>query len=228
VPVFDNIIVFAELVVPRFWFPKLNELGETLAVAPLFPIPTNSTTCCGLFSALSVTTMLPPRDQAAVGLKVTLIVHDDPAATPPMQSLVCEKSPLGVIELTVKVAVPGLLTVMDFVELLFPSSTPVKLRLAGPTVADAATPVPLKGTVCGLPAALSVKLSVEERLPVFAGVNVTLIVQLAFTARVFPQVCVCEKYALLPLVILMVVKDKDEVPALVSVTTCALLLTPTI
>jgi hypothetical protein len=95
-------------------------------------------------------------------------------------------------------------------------------------VAPAATPVPLKGTVCGLPAALSAMLSVEDRLPVFSGVNVTLIVQLAFATRVFPHVCVCEKYALFPPVILMVVKDRVEVPVLVSVTTCALLLTPTI
>jgi hypothetical protein len=187
-PVFDNVIVFTELWVPRFWFPKFNELGETLAAAPLFPIPTSSTTCCGLFNALSVITMLPARDQAAVGLKVTVILHDDPAATPPVQLLVCEKSPLGVIALTVKVAVPGLFSVMDFVELLFPTNTPVKLRLAGATVAAGATPVPLKGTVCGLPAALSLMLSEDDRLPVFTGVNVTLIVQLAFTARVFPHV----------------------------------------
>jgi hypothetical protein len=228
VPVFDNVIVFTELLVPKSWFPKFNELGETLAVAPLFPIPTNSTTCCGLSSALSVTTMLPPRDQAAVGLNVTVIVHDDPAATPPVQLLVCEKSPVTVIALTVNVAVPGLLTVMGFVELLLPTNTPVKLRLAGPTVAAAATPVPLKGTVCGLPVALSLILSEDDRLPVFPGVNVTLIVQLAFTASVFPHVWVCEKYALLPVVILIVVNDRVAVPVLVSVTTCALLLTPTI
>jgi hypothetical protein len=47
VPVFDNVIVFAALVVPRVSFPKLNDVGVTLAVAPLFPIPTNNTTCCG-------------------------------------------------------------------------------------------------------------------------------------------------------------------------------------
>jgi len=48
VPVFDNVIVFAPLVSPRVSFPKLSEAGDTLAVAPLFPIPTNNTTCCGL------------------------------------------------------------------------------------------------------------------------------------------------------------------------------------
>lgn len=172
--------------------------------------------------------MLPPRDQAAVGLKVTVIVQDDPAATPAVQLLVCEKSPLAVTALTVKVAVPVLLTLTDCVALLFPTSTPLKLRLAGESRAAEATPVPVKGTLCGLPAALSVMLSEEEALPVFVGVKVMLIVQLAFEARVFPQVLVCANSPLLPLTILMFDNNSDDVPVLVSVTACALLLTPTL
>src|ERR1700683_3223728 len=124
-PVFDNVIVFAELLVPRVWSPKLNELGLTLAAAPLFPIPTNNTTCCGFSYALSAITILPPRDHAAVGLKVPVIVQDDPAPTPAMQLLVWEKSPAAVIELTVSVPVPVLLRVTGCVALLLPTSTPL-------------------------------------------------------------------------------------------------------
>jgi len=40
-----------------------------------------------------------------------------------------------------------------------------------------AVPVPVNGTVCGLPPALSVIVSVPARAPSTVGVNVTLIVQ---------------------------------------------------
>ena len=60
--------------------------------------------------------------------------------------------------------------------------------------ADAgAIPVPVSGTVCGLPAALSVTLTVADRAPVVVGVNVTLMVQLVPAASVEPQPFVCEK-----------------------------------
>src|SRR5712691_12342229 len=45
-------------------------------------------------------------------------------------------------------------------------------------------PVPVNGTVCGLPAALSVIVSVPVRAPTAVGANVTLIVQFAPAARV--------------------------------------------
>jgi hypothetical protein len=48
----------------------------------------------------------------------------------------------------------------------------------GPT----ATPVPLRLTVCGLPGASSVIVTVAERKPEASGANVTIIVQLELTA----------------------------------------------
>ena len=48
----------------------------------------------------------------------------------------------------------------------------------GPT----ATPVPFRATVCGLPGASSVIVTVAERKPEARGVNVTIIVQLELTA----------------------------------------------
>jgi len=60
---------------------------------------------------LSVTVMEPVREPVAVGVKVTLIVHDELAARLVPQVLVCEKSPLTVMLEIVRAALPGLLRV---------------------------------------------------------------------------------------------------------------------
>jgi len=57
---------------------------------------------------LSVTVMEPVREPVAVGVKVTLIVHDELAARLVPQVLVCEKSPLTVMLEIVRAALPGL------------------------------------------------------------------------------------------------------------------------
>ena len=51
-----------------------------------------------------------------------------------------------------------------------------------------AVPVPVSGTVCGDPLALSVMVKVPVRVPVAVGVKVTLMVQFAPAATVAPQV----------------------------------------
>jgi hypothetical protein len=56
--------------------------------------------------------------------------------------------------------------------------------------AGAAAPVPLRGTVCGLPLALSAIETDAVRVPLAAGLKMTLIVQLAPAATVLPQVLV--------------------------------------
>jgi hypothetical protein len=156
------------------------------------------------------------------------MVQDAPTATgAAVQLLVCEKSPVAIMLLIVKAAVPVLVTVTGAAVLLVPTSTPVKLRPTGDSVATGATPVPLIGTVCGLPGALSVNLTVDDRLPVLVGVKTTLIVQLAFAAREEGQLLVCEKSAVLLLEILMFVTDKDAFPVFVSVIACGVLPMPT-
>ena len=60
---------------------------------------------------MSVTVIEPVREPVAVGVKVTLIVQDEPAARLEPQVLVWEKSPLTVMLEIVSVAVPGLLRV---------------------------------------------------------------------------------------------------------------------
>jgi hypothetical protein len=171
--------------------------------------------------------MLPPRDHAAVGLNVTVIVHDDPADTV-VQLFVCEKSPVAMMLLIVRLAVPVLLTVTACGVPLDPTNTPAKLRpTGGDRLITPATPVPLIGTVCGLPVALSTSFTSDDRLPVLVGVKVTLIVQLAFAASDPGQLLFCEKSELFPVATAMLIRVKDVVPVFVSVTTCGLLLTPT-
>ena len=51
-------------------------------------------------------------------------------------------------------------------------------------------PAPDRGTVCGLPLALSETLSEAARVPVTEGVNITTIVQLAPAASELPHVLV--------------------------------------
>jgi hypothetical protein len=56
-------------------------------------------------------------------------------------------------------------------------------------------PVPLRGTVCGLPGALSVTDRAPVALPAALGVKETVIAQFAPDARLEPQVSVSPKYA---------------------------------
>lgn len=140
--------------------------------------------------------MLPPRDQTAVGAKVTLMVQEDPAARVVMQLLVCVKSPLATTLFTVRLAVPELVIVIGFAALFLPTVTPLKLRLVTESVAAAPTPEPLREAVCGLPVALSEILKVAVRDPMTVGLKVTLTVQLLPASRVAVQVLVCEKLSL--------------------------------
>ena len=65
-----------------------------------------------------------------------------------------------------------------------------KAKLVGAKLTLDATPVPVRLTVCGLPAALSVTVIVPGWLPVAVGVKVTLMVQFAPAVTEAPQVLV--------------------------------------
>ena len=55
------------------------------------------------------------------------------------------------------------------------------------------TPVPVRFTLCGLPAASSVMVTAAVRVPLALGVKVTLIVQLEPAATLDAQLLVCAK-----------------------------------
>jgi len=84
----------------------------------------------------------------------------------------------------------------------------------------AATPVPFKLTVCGLPVALSVKASVAMRDPIAVGAKLTLRVHLAPAATLEPQVFVCEKSLGSAPPIAMLEMLSEALPVFVSVTVC--------
>src|SRR6266853_1538265 len=87
--------------------------------------------------------------------------------------------------------VPWLVRVAGWDGLLVPSNSVPKFRLAG--VSDAAVPVPLRATLCGLFAASSVMDTAALRRPAAEGVKVTVMVQEAPTASAEPQLLLCEK-----------------------------------
>ena len=113
-------------------------------------------------------------------------------------------------------------------ELVVPTGWLPKVKLVVESVATGAvpTPVPLRGTVCGLPAALSVMTTEAARLPAETGAKVTLIVQFPPAAREVPQVLVCAKSPALVPLIAMEIEFRAAVPVLLSVTACAALVVP--
>ncbi len=75
-----------------------------------------------------------------------------------------------------------------------------------------ATPVPARLTACGLPAALSAMLRDADSALLMLGLNVTLMVQLAPTATLLPQVFVCAKSPLFVPATRMLVIARGAVP----------------
>jgi hypothetical protein len=95
--------------VPTSCAEKVKEVGERLTTGAV-PVPVRLTVCVvGL--ALSVMVTTPVRVPVAVGLKVTLRVQLALAARLEPQVLVWEKSPLAVMLLMLRVALPVLLRV---------------------------------------------------------------------------------------------------------------------
>lgn len=117
-PLLVRVTVWAGLVVPTFWLPKLRLLGlKVTAGAGVVPVPLRVTDC-GLFGALSLIVTLALRAPLAPGVKVTLIVQLLPAVNVLGligHVLVCAKSPALVpatlIVVIVRSAVPLLVSV---------------------------------------------------------------------------------------------------------------------
>src|SRR5256712_3397797 len=123
-----------------------------------------------------------------------------------------------------KLVVPTLVRVTVFAGLVVPMATVPKLRLVGESFA--VVPIPLTGTFCGLPAALSVTLSAALRVPLAVGLKVTLIVQLAPAANELPHVWVWAKSPALVPVIATPLMLREVVPTFVIVAVFAALVVP--
>jgi len=163
---------------------KLVADNDATGAAGAVPLPA-SVTWCGLPLALSLMLSVADLEPVKAGVNFTLMVAVPPlAATLNGVGVVVEKSPgfapVKTRLLTVSVAVPMFVTVISCAALAtpcvwLPKFTAVGLRLI-PGVLFTEAPVPDSATVCGLPVALSAMLSVADRLPPPAGVNVILTV----------------------------------------------------
>ena len=97
------------LLVPTACAEKVKEAGERLTTGAV-PVPVRLTVwVAGL--ELSVTVTAPVLVPAAVGLKVTLMVQLPPVATLEPQVFVWEKSPLVLMLVMLRVALPVFLSV---------------------------------------------------------------------------------------------------------------------
>lgn len=106
-----------------------------------------------------------------------------------------------------------------------PTGTEPKLTVVAERLAVGLTPVPVRLTVWGLPAALSVTLRVPLAVPLAVGVKLTLIVQLAPAATLVPQVFVWANPD--PAVTLTLVMVRVVAPELTRVAVWGALVVPT-
>ena len=122
---------------------------------------------------------------------------------------------------------PVLASVTDCFALTVPRACWPKEIADGKRLATGSPPpVPLKLTVWGLLIALSVMASDAPRDPVAAGVNVTLIVQLAPAATLLPQVFVWAKSPGFGPPMAMLEMFREALPMFESVTVCGELVVP--
>ena len=151
-----------------------------------------------------------------MGLKVTLMVQEFPAATLAPQLFVDPKLAEVEIPPITKAALPVLVRVTGIEPLVVPTAWDVeKFTLAGERLAmGTVTPVPLRVIVCGLLAALSVTVTDPTAAPEAVGPKVTLIRQVAWAAMGELQVLLTPK----PVVAVMDAIDRGAEPMLVRLT----------
>ena len=157
-----------------------GEPAVTVMVGSI-PVPERLTDC-GLSLALSLKESVAVRPALAAGVKVTLMAQVLPGATvTPMQvSTLLPKSPafapISPTLVIARLAVPLLVTVSVCAALVAPTSWLPKSRLVAEGAKAGAMPVPVRCTVWGLTAALSVNTTEAVRVPMALGVKVTLTV----------------------------------------------------
>ena len=228
-PVLLTVTFCAALVELTVWLLKLSVVADRVAAGGVEPL---SETLCGLFGASSVMVSEAARVPMAEGVNVTFIVQLAAGATiAPMQlPPAMAKSPAFVLVMVTlemfNVAVPLLVRVTGVGALVVPTACGAKVTLDGFGITAEAVPVPVSGTVCGLPAASSVRLTLAARAPGAVGVKMTLKVQLVDAGSgpplgtvqgVPPEPVTVKSPALVP-VTLILLTFSVAVPVLVSVT----------
>ena len=95
------------------------------------------------------------------------------------------------MEVMLSGALPWFVSVSAWGALVTPTVVEPNVRLVGEMLAIGAgadTPLPVKVTTCGEPAASSVKVNAPDLAPKAEGVNVTFTMQVTVCARVAPHV----------------------------------------
>jgi hypothetical protein len=114
-PVLLRVKLSGELLAVAGWLAKVKLVGERPAIG-VVPVPVKLTVC-GLFVALSEMVKVAVRLPLAVGVNVTLTVHEPFAATELPHVLVWAKSPelapVTAMPVMVKLAFPELVRVTD-------------------------------------------------------------------------------------------------------------------
>jgi hypothetical protein len=187
--------VSAALVTPTIVLGKVKDAGLKLTAAAV-PVP-DTGTLWGLPAALSVNTIADVRAPVDPGVKTTETVQVPPDGATDAQPVgVGTKSvalvPADTIEVIVRTEEPEFVMVMTCGVEGVPTAWDAKVRLVGDgeKLAFGATPVPVRGTVCGLAEALSVTMTLAVRTPVALGVNITEMVQEPPATTLVPQVFV--------------------------------------
>ena len=130
-PVLLRVTVWAALVVPTGWLPKLRVVGDRFATG-IVPVPVNGSTIGGL--KLLLTLRVPCLVPVVVGAKVTVAVHWLPTGSGAgeTQLSVSEKSPAALMAVIFKLL--SLLVVLVKAieaEAVLPTLTPLKVSWAG-------------------------------------------------------------------------------------------------
>jgi hypothetical protein len=198
---------------------KVSGFGLSKACGAI-PVPLNAAVC-GEPVALSAMDSVALRLPAEAGVNVTVMVQLAPAATELPQLLVWLKllalAPVMVMPVIVRAAVPGFDSVVDSVPAEVPTSVLANVSVLEVRVALGAVPVPVSAAVCGEPDALSTTEIAALRLPVAAGVKVTVIMHALSSGRLAGQLLVCEKLLALVPVIEMLVIARAAFPGLARV-----------
>ena len=183
---------------------KLMVVPESVAMGAgeVWPTPV-SMTVCGEPAALSATESAAVKVPVAVGVKFTEMVQNAPAATdePHVLAVTLKRPalvPVMETELMVSAAVPLLVRVTGWAVAEVLRVVPAKVRAVGLNEAIGPTDVPLRVTSCVEPVtlpALSVMVTVAEKVPICVGTKVAVMEQLALMASVAPQVLLSENWS---------------------------------
>jgi hypothetical protein len=189
---------------------------------------------CGEPAALSATEIAAVRLAAEVGVKLTVMVQEAPAASDAPQLLVSPKllalAPVTEMLVKVKGALPGFDNVMgsgvaEVLMVVLGNASGFGLSTAWGI--SGTVPMPVRTADWGEPVALSTTEIAALRLPAEAGVKLTVMVQVAPTASEAPQLLLSPKLLALVPVTEMLVMASAAVPGLESVMGKAVAAVPT-